>query len=243
MTAPSPQHPGTKNWISIMLLGMIWGGAFLASKIALDGFGPWWVAAGRVSMAALALTVLGAVMGQGMQRISGRRSWLFILAFGMVAVAGALALLAWGQQHVISAFAGISMGAIPLLVLPLVYVFSKEEGLGPRRIAGFCLGFIGLLVLIGPGAFASSGADLEFWGRLACVGCACLYAIGSIITRRSPAMPPLAFAAATMWVGVMILVPLAFWFEGMPGSLLNRPGYALMYAAFGPTAIGAIMRV
>jgi drug/metabolite transporter (DMT)-like permease len=240
---PTPENPGLKNWLSIIVLGVIWGGAFLSSKIALGGIGVWWVAAGRVSIAALALIVLSSVMGQGIHRIRDLRSWLFVGAFGFIATASAMALLSWGQQHVSSAFAGVTMGAIPLLILPLAALFSKDEGTGPRRIAGFCLGFVGLLVLVGPKAFTSTGADLETYGRLACFGTALLYSIGSIITRRSPQMPPLAFSAAALLVGSVFLLPLAFWFEGAPPPLNNTAGYALLYAALVPTAIGAVMRV
>ena len=242
MTA-TPDNPGLKNWLSIIALGVIWGGAFLSTKMALDGFGPWWVAAGRVGLAAIGVTGVAALYGQGVHQVKGARSWAFILAFGLTSVVIAMSLLTWGQQHVSSAFAGIAMGAVPLMILPLAYVFSPEEGIGPRRIAGFIVGFLGLLVLVGPNAFVSSGADLEMLGRLACIGCACMYAVGSIITRRSPKMPPLAFASATLWVGAAILVPVAFYFKGAPASLNGIAGYALIYAALIPTAIGAIFRV
>lgn len=242
MTA-SPDTPGLRNWASILLLSVIWGGAFLTTKLALEGFGPWWVATGRVGMAAVAVTCIAALSGQGLHQIKGRRAWGFVVAVGLISAAGALALLAWGQQHVSSAFAGITMGAVPLMILPLAYVFSPEEGIGPRRIAGFLIGFLGLVVLVGPGAFVSSGADLETLGRIACIGCGCFYAIGSIITRRSPTMPQLAFASATLCVGTAALLPIAFWMEGVPPSLNSTAGYALIYAAVIPTAIGAILRV
>ncbi|WP_069299651.1 DMT family transporter [Neptunicoccus sediminis] len=240
---PSPQNPGLVNWLSIIALGAIWGGAFLATKLALDGFGPWWVAAGRVGIAALAITVLGGMMGQGLHQIKGVRSWLFVCAFGLTSVATGMALLAFGQQHVPSAFAGISMGAVPLLILPLAAVFSKEEHIGPRQIAGFLVGFIGLAVLLGPDALSSSGRDLEQWGQIACIGTAASYAVGSIIMRRSPHMPQLALAAATLWVGTVVLVPIALVIEGPPASLDRPAGYALLYAALIPTAVGAILRV
>lgn len=73
MTA-TPDHPGLKNWLSIMFLGIIWGSAFLSKKMALDGFGPWWVASGRVGIAALTVTVLAAASGQGIHQVKGRRS-------------------------------------------------------------------------------------------------------------------------------------------------------------------------
>lgn len=240
---PSPQNPGLINWLSIIALGAIWGGAFLSTKLALGGFGPWWVASGRVGIAAVAITILGTLMGQGLHQIKGMRNWLFIIAFGLTSVAAGMALLAFGQQYVPSAFAGISMGAVPLLILPLAAVFSKEEGIGPRRIAGFVVGFIGLIVLMGPKALSSTGRDLEALGQLACVGTAAMYAIGSIITRRSPPMPQLAFAAATLWIGTIVLVPIAIVLEGAPQSLATPAGYALLYAALIPTAVGAVMRV
>lgn len=242
MTA-SPENPGLRNWLSIIALGVIWGGAFMSTKIALDGFGPLWVASGRVGIAALAVTMIGTTMGQGLHLISDRRSWAFVIVYGIIAVAGAVTLLAWGQQHVSSAFAGITMGSIPLMILPLAYLFSRDEGIGARRILGFVVGFIGLAILIGPKAFQSSGADLESLGRLACIACCLMYAIGSIVTRRSPQMPPLAFAAGSLWVGAVILVPIAFWVEGTPASLWSKSGFALIFAALVPTAIGAVLRV
>ncbi len=243
MATPTPQNPGLLNWLLIIFLGILWGGAFLSTRLALEGFGPWTVAAGRISIAALALALVGAAAGQGINQIRSRRAWLSVVAFGLISVAVALSLLSWGQQYVLSAFAGVSMGAVPLLILPLAAVFSREEGIGPRRIIGLGLGFTGLLVLIGPQAFGQSGAPLEFWGQLACFGTACCYAIGSIITRKSPKMPPLAFAAAGLIVASLVVVPIAIIKEGLPHDLFGRPSAALLFAALGPTALAAVIRV
>lgn len=151
----------------------------------------------------------------------------------------AFALLSWGLTQVPSAFAGVAMGAVPLLVLPLVAVFSPEEGIGPRRIIGVALGFVGLAILVGPGALS----DGTLAGRLACIGAAGCYAMGSVVTRRAPAMPPLAFAAGGLSLGALVLVPLAFLLDGPPS--LDQPiaGWALLYVALFPTGIAAIIRV
>ena len=81
-------------------------------------------------------------------------------------------LISWGQQYVTSGFAGISMAAVALIVLPMAHLMVPDERLNPRKILGFLIGFAGVLVLIGPRAFSSTGADLETLGRLACVGAA-----------------------------------------------------------------------
>ncbi|MEM6303576.1 MAG: DMT family transporter, partial [Pseudomonadota bacterium] len=149
---------------------------------------------------------------------------------------------AWGITHVPSAFAGITMGALPILLVPLVWWFSPDEGIGPRRIAGLCIGFVGLALLMGPGAVESTG-PMTTWGRIACFAAACCYAVGSIVTRRAPPMPPVAFGAGTLVAGSALLVPIALIFEGWPPAWPLGPMLAVLYAALLPTALAAVIRV
>jgi len=246
MTNPTPQNPGLLNWLLILLLGIIWGGAFMSVRIALDGFPPLTVAALRVAIAAMCLAAIGPFFGQGLQKVThtaDRAGWTFATLIGLGAVSAPLTLLSYGQQYVPSALAGVAMGAVPLLVLPLVYVFSPEEGIGPRRILGVCLGFLGLCILIGPSALSAETSIASFWGGAACITAACGYAIGSVVTRRAPKMPPIAFATATLCVASIILVPIAFWVDGFPAAWPARPTQALLFAALFPTALAAVIRV
>ncbi|EBA03878.1 hypothetical protein RB2150_05243 [Rhodobacterales bacterium HTCC2150] len=241
-TSATPQNPGLFNWFLICLLGVIWGAAFMSVRISLESFGPWTTAALRVTIAASVLALIGRALDQGPSKISAS-AWPYVFITGTIAVAGPLALLSWGQQYVISAFAGIAMGTVPLLTLPLVAIFSRDEGIGPRRIIGMIVGFIGLAVLIGPGALNSNGNPLEPFGQMACVLAACGYAIGSIVTRRAPRIPPLAFATGALLVATAILLPIAIWHEGLVNSWPRRSTIALMYVAIGPTALAAVIRV
>ena len=52
MTTPSPTPLA---WALLCLLGLIWGGSFLGVAKALTGFGPAWVAAIRITLAAAIL--------------------------------------------------------------------------------------------------------------------------------------------------------------------------------------------
>jgi len=241
--APTPQNPGLTNWLLIALLGVIWGAAFMLVRLALDGFGPWSVSAGRTALGGLVLWGVAASLGQGLRTIPSARAWGFVTIIGAGAIALPFPLLSWGQQYVPSAFAGVAMGAVPLLVLPLVAIFSPDEGIGPRRVIGLCLGFCGLAILLGPEALNPSGEALDLWGRAACLGAAACYACGSVTTRRAPAMPPLAFAAGTLLVAACILVPLALVFEGLPAELPTQPTAALLLAAVLPTALATVIRI
>ncbi|MEM9435006.1 MAG: DMT family transporter [Pseudomonadota bacterium] len=243
MTDANPTNPGLLNWLLILLLGIIWGAAFLSVRVALDGFGPWTVAALRTSIAAVILCSIGTLMGQGIEKIKSPSQWIFCLVIGTGAIALPFVLLSLGQQVVPSAFAGVAMGAVPLLVLPLVAIFSPEEGIGPRRIIGMGLGFVGVIILVGPGAIKTAGEPFETLGRMACLSAAACYAAGSVLTRRAPAMPPIAFASATMVVAAAIVLPLALYLEGLPNQFPPIPSLALLFAALGPTALAAVIRV
>ena len=243
MSTPTPENPGLFNWFLICSLGLIWGGAFMSVRLSLDGFPPATVAAGRSAIGAIALCVLGQFFGQGLSKIPSLKAWGFAGIIGAGAVALPTFILSWGQQFVPSAFAGVAMGAVPLIVLPLAYFFSPEEGIGPRRILGMMLGFIGLIILVGPGATTSTGSEYETLGRIACLSAAAFYAMGSITTRRAPKMPPVAFAAATLTVAAIILVPIALINDGIPTEFPKGPTIALVYAALMPTALAAIIRV
>ncbi|WP_341862350.1 DMT family transporter [Gymnodinialimonas sp. 57CJ19] len=239
MSTPSTTKPGVTNWLLVIALGIVWGTAFMGTTLALEAISLWWVAAGRVAIAAAILLPLSAMMGQGVQHIRGARAWCFVTVIGIFSLALPLTLLAWGLNYVPSAFAGVAMGAVPLLVLPLVAIFSPEEGIGPRRVIGVCLGFVGLLLLVGPGAFGEG----TMGGRLACMATAACYAVGSVMTRRAPKMPPIAFAAASLAMGALVLMPLAWVMDGPPQITQTSAAWALLYTAAFPTGLAAILRV
>lgn len=241
--APAPDSPGLTNWILILLLGMVWGTAFMSMNIALDGFGPVTVAAMRVGFGAPVLIVGGALVGQGLDRLGSRRAWAFAAASGVLSFALPFFLLSWGQQYVPSAVAGVAMGTVPLLLLPLVMIFSPEENVTWQKAAGLATGFIGLFLLVGSGLDGASGDRMSLWGTLACTGTAASYAFGSIVMRRSPAVPAIAFAAAALLFASAIMVPAALLVEGWPETIATTPLTAAVYAAVFPTALASFLRV
>lgn len=236
-------NPGPANWGLLLLTSVIWGSAFLGMSIALEGYGPLTVAAGRTGIGTIVLIALAFILGQMRFEMPDARGLRHLAATGAINIAVPFALLTWGLQHVPSAFAGVTMGAVPIFLLPLVYLFSKDEGIGPRRIAGLILGFIGLIILVGPGAGSSTGSPLESLGRWACIGSAVCYAIGSILTRRAPPVPPVILATAMLGTATLILVPLALIFEGWPQISMTRATTAMLYIGVMPTAVAFFLRV
>lgn len=230
-------EPTRRDWLSILCLGMIWGGTFMVIAIALRGYGPITVACARTTLGALAVLVLLRVTGRRLPR--RRAVWASAVPIGVLSTALPFFLLSWGQQAVPSAFAGLSMAAVPLFVLPLAHIFSDER-MTARKSLGFGIGFCGVLVLLGPEAF---GASTAFVPMLACLGAAFAYAASSILTRRCPPVDPMGLAAATLMVGAAVLVPAMLMVEGVPRWQGTVPGVAILFLGLVPTALAALLRI
>lgn len=237
-----PTAPTTGNWIALIALGLLWGASFMAIALALEGFGPVTVAAGRIVLAAVTLGLAAMVLGVGLE--VGARVWGFALAMGFLSNALPFFLLAWAQQHVASGFAGVSMAAIPLFVMGLAHFLVPGDAMTRLKVLGFALGLSGVLVLIGPGALARSGAEAEGLARILCFAAAASYACGAIVTRRCPAVHPLAFSLIALMAASVMIVPVALAVEGVPAWPESvRPLLALAYLGFGSTAAATLVLV
>ena len=212
------------SWLMILLLAFIWGGTFLVTEIALTEMPPFWIAATRVGFAATVMIVIWGLRGFRLFTQSPTRGDIAAVIFiGAASSAVPFSLLAWGQQYVTSGFAGVTMAATALIILPLAHFFVPGEAMSPRKVIGFALGFVGVVILIGAQAFESTGTALETQGRLACLGAAGCYATSSIIMLVIRSAGPVFMSLVNYQVPV--------WSVCLGALLLNEPlPPSLLYA-------------
>jgi drug/metabolite transporter (DMT)-like permease len=230
------------NWGMVATLGLVWGATFLFIELALTGITPFWLAAGRIGFACLLTTTVWMMRGSKVF-LTDETAWGALIISGILNSAIPFMLLSWGQQTVTSGFAGVSMAAVALIVLPLAHIFVPGERMTLRRLIGFGIGFAGVTVLLGGQVFASSGDPLEPFGRLACVGAAACYAVSSVIVRKLPPIDPFGLSALTLVFGSLVVGPAAFIVEGAP--VMPETNILLIVAVLGliPTAGANLLRV
>ena len=228
----------------ISILGVTWGATFLVTELALESLPPFWLASGRITFAAVLMLAIWQWMGRPLFAgpVSARTK-VSVLTIGAFSTAIPFMLLAWGQQFVTGGFAGVSMASVALIVLPLAHVFIPGERLTLRRAIGFTIGFIGVCVLIGAQAFDTTGADLEWAGRLACVGAASCYGISSVLMRRLPTVDPIGLSTVLLIIGAVIVIPLAFANEGSPPIPSGQALAIIAFLGLVPTAAANLLRV
>lgn len=240
--------PTLGNWIALIFLGAIWGGSFMGAKLALGSFGPMTVAFLRLALAAVVLLAVTLATGRkfpGFTTQSDKRIWFHILIMGLITNAVPFTLLNWGQLYVNSGFAGVTMAFVPLLVLPLSHFILKSNEMTPRKIAGFVIGFIGMIILIGPAQLLNgTGASLEPLARIACISAALCYGLGTINTRLCPPVSIMAYSAGGLIVGTFTLLPLVLLFEGIPQWPTDTTALlGTIYLGLFPTALATILLV
>lgn len=228
-----------RNWALVGLLGMIWGGSFTMTSVAVMDLPPLTITAGRLLIGAAALIPLAFWLGDGFPKSA--RIWAFALVAAAVANAMPFILLTWAQTHVPSGLAGVFMAALPLILLPMAHAWVPGEQMTWSRTAGFLVGFCGVLTLFGWEALeALGGGAIETVAQLACVLAATGYAVGSVVTKLAPPTHPLSFGAATLTLAAAMMLPVAIAVDGS-SALIWTPSSAAAVVLLGLLPTGAAM--
>jgi drug/metabolite transporter (DMT)-like permease len=230
------RHPPS-HWFALLALVVFWGSAFLFVAMALRSFSALQIASGRIVIGGLVLVCVCLWFSRGLP--ANRRHWAYFLAMGVAGNCLPFLLIAWGQQYVASGEAGILMAMVPLMVIVLAHFMLPGERLTRSRMAGFLLGFAGVVVLIGPqhlGALFDQQAQLA---RLALLGATASYAVAAILAQYQPNRDMVQSAAGTLLsASAVMLIALALAGDfAPPRAIASAPLLALL--ALGLLSTGA----
>ena len=194
-----------RNLILLVTLAFLWGSSNIFIKLSVDTIPPLTVSAGRIVIAFLAYATFALWQGAVWPR--GFAAWRALAALALLGYILPPFLIAYGQKRIDSGIASIIIGSIPILTALLAHLVTREERLGPRAAAGVALGFAGVAVLTGPGAFAGAGGSAE--GYLAVFGGAVSYAILNVVARHVRDLPPTVIGPAVLLLSSVVLAPAA----------------------------------
>ncbi len=169
------------GWRSqFLLLAAIWGSSFLFIKVLDRHWPPLWVAFARIALGTLVIVALAQVRHERLPR--DRRLWLHCAVAGALVSAVPWTLFAYGEKHTTSIVAGLWNATTPLWALAVTLAGLGEDRANMARSAGLALGFLGVVLLLGPWRGLGAG---QLLGHLACAGAAVCYGIGFHYTRRN----------------------------------------------------------
>lgn len=191
--------------LQFLLLALTWGASFLFVAIALEGLSPAQVVLGRLVTGAVALAVICLI---GRHRLPPfGRVWAHLLVVSLLLCVIPFLLFAWAQQDISSGLASIYNATTPLMTMLVSLLALREERPTRDRTTGIAVGFLGVLIVLGPWNGLGGGTALA---QLACLGATASYGAAFVYLRRF--VSPLGLSAipvATVQVGLGAVVMLA----------------------------------
>jgi len=225
------QKMGPAEWGMLLILSVVWGGAFFFYKLLDDaGLPPFTIVLGRVGVAALALLPIVVLTGRSIPR--SPRIWGALFVLGATNNLIPFTLIILGEKQIDSGLASVFNATTPIFTAVIAQILTRDEKLTPGRIAGIVLGIIGVVLLMGPTVLR--GFNLTSAAQLACVGAAIVYGFGAVYARRFAALglDPLVLATGQLCASALLALPLCLVLEH-PWAALHALGATTWLAWLG----------
>jgi drug/metabolite transporter (DMT)-like permease len=234
-------YKGLKDWALLLTLVALWGSNFMFVKLGVATVPPATLVAARLVIGALILVAVVRALGYTFPPAG--RIWLTYTTVAVIGNSLPFLLISWGQQAIDSALAGILMAIMPLTTLVLAHFFVPGERMTRTRVAGFILGFVGIIVLMEPAALTGlGGSGHHVLAQLAVLAGAVCYATQSVVVRMRLTGNIMVASAAIIAIAAVISLPIALAVD-QPWRLAPSAAsfWAVVWIGIGPTAIATLV--
>ncbi len=213
----------------LLTLSLLWGGSFFFVEVIISELPPLTVVFLRVVLAAIALWLFALVIGLRPPMTIG--AWTAFLIMGLLNNVIPFTLIVWGQTHIASGLASILNATTPLFTVIVAGFLLVDERTTSMKLVGVIIGFIGVILMIGPSAL--SGLETDVLAQIAVLGAAVSYAFAGVFGRRFKAMgiDPVVTAAGQVTASSLVLAPVAIYID-RPFSL-EIPGIEVITSIIG----------
>ena len=237
-----PAHT-VKDWGLLAVLVALWGSNFMFIKLGVAAVPPATLVATRLVIGAVILIAVIRAMGYTFPPVG--RAWLPYVVLAVVGNCMPFWFITWGQKSIDSALAGILMAIMPLTTLLLAHLFVAGEHMTRNRVAGFLLGFMGIVVLMGPAALDGvGGSPIEILAQVSVLAGALCYAVNGVVIRVALKGDVMVASAAIIAIAAVISLPVALVVDQPwrldPGSTAVS---ILLWIGIGPTAIATLVHL
>ena len=216
LTLPAMPHALAPWPVYLKLVGVaaIWGGTFVAGRIASAEMAAATAALWRYVLACAVLVVAAFALERGLPRLSARQ-WLGVTLLGATGVAAYNLCFMWGLKTVPAGRASLIVALNPAATLAGAALLFGER-LTRRTVTGILIALAGAAIVIGRGdplALLRGGLGA---GELTILGCVASWSAFTLIAKRLMAgLSPLAITVYASLTGTLMLAVAAL-VDGAP---------------------------
>lgn len=214
-----------RGWILFAVMAFVWGITYLFIKEAVESFSPPAVVSGRTLLGALVL--LPFAIRSGALKAAWKY-WPWVLAFGIVEMAGPFLLLSHAETQLPSGLTGLLVATVPLFAVVIALLRGDRSALAPVRLAGLLLGFAGVAIVVaGPGLFPHEPGSVLAIGEIMLT--ALMYAIAPfIIAHKLKDVPSIGTITLALFAIGLAYLPVALLTQHEPPTLRSTVSLGLL---------------
>jgi len=198
-----------RHYAALIFLAVLWSSSFLVIKIAVETIPPLTLTAIRLFVAMAFLWVILIIKGEKLP--TSGRAWFMCALVGFFGNVLPFSLISWGEEVVSSGLTAILMAMMPLSTVLLAHFFTEGDRLTPQRSLGIAIGFLGVVILVGPSVLSGVGDDALRQLAIAAAGIS--YGVTTVIARNMPESSVLGRSVVIMLTGFLQLIPFTLWIE------------------------------
>lgn len=234
------KNGASKTHIAIALtcIYVVWGSTYLAIRYAVETMPPFLMASSRFLFSGSILYIW--LRWRGAKNPSWVQ-WRSAFIIGGLLLVGGNGCVVWAEQSVPSGLAALLVSIAPLWMAFFNWVRPNGERPSALTTLGLILGFVGLIVLIGPRSL-HIGEGFS-WATLAIIVAPITWALGSVYSKQAPhpESPFMSTAIQMLSGGVLLLIVgllMNEWPQLQWASFSAKSWWALLYLIVGGSLIG-----
>ena len=165
---------------ALLAVYILWGGTYLAMKVAIETLPPF-------TMAGIRFLIAGAIMyiwqvARGVEKPQIRH-WKNAAVVGGTMLLGGNGSIVWAEQFVSSGIAAIIFATVPFWVMLLSWLWQDGKRPNGMVLGGLMLGLIGIFLLVNHSVDELSNKSSQMAGYIALVIATLFWAGGTLYSR------------------------------------------------------------
>ncbi len=227
---------------AMLAIYLIWGSTYLAIRFAVETIPPFLMAGTRFLFPGLLLLIWRRLAGDPPPT---RRQWISAAVVGLLLLLGGNGLVSWAEQRIHSGIAALVVGTAPIWMVLIDSLFASRQRPRLAAIIGLGMGFIGIIVLIGPKTILGGEGSADLLGIGAVLLASMLWSAGSVYSQKAD-MPasPLIGTGMEMLAGSAGLFLTSFltgeWQTFQPAAISLRSILGLLYLILAGSLVGFV---
>ncbi len=227
------------NFFLLLLLSAIWGSAFFAIKIGLNGFSPISVASLRLIIASIFL--LFFFYFQNKHITFTKEIFFFLSIVGIIGNFVPFYLISWAEQYIASSTAGMLMAIGPIITLVLAHFLTRKDKFTLLKFISIIMGLIGVFFIFNINLFENFTPNnfVDLFAKSLVVLAAFGYMLSNIIAyEKLEKIDSFTITTFATTLGAIFSLPFFIFDIIFTGINFNiNSFYAIFYLGIFPTAI------